>query len=269
MRLTQRGGHLLAEALCALALSGVLATAAALSLSGARRSLASTDRLARADRTALEAVQVTAAMLADAESVHVEDDTAVALASTIGIGVVCARDGNVLVLAPSVVAAGRALTAHSQPIEAGDLISILVVDSVAGSAAWVESPLDSVGVHTDMATCGELDGWMRTGDAAGSRLRLWLRDVLPASVVPGAPMRVLRRGRLALYHAGSGDWMLGWRRCGPDGLTCGATQPVAGPLRTPGGGGFRLRGDSASGGIEVEASGPHTRRPARLMVRTP
>lgn len=266
MRLSARRGHLLAEALCALALSGVLATAAALSLGSARRSLSSTDRLARADRTALESVHMVAAMLADADSVRLEGDTAVALALPIGAGAVCARAGWDLVLPPTRVAAGSALAVNAQPLESGDLVSVLVTDSLGGGAHWLGVAIDSIVPHGDPATCGEPDGWMHPGDAGGTRVRLVLRDALPASVRAGSPFRALRRGRLALYHAGAGDWMLGWRRCGPDGTTCGAVQPVAGPLRTPGSGGLRIRWDGA-GAIVVEASGPQTRRPARLTVR--
>ena len=53
---------------------------------------------------------------------------------------------------------------------------------------------------------------------------------------------VTRRGRLALY-ASSGEWMLGWRRCTTDGLTCGVAQPAAGPLASRSAGGFRIRVD--------------------------
>jgi len=43
--------------------------------------------------------------------------------------------------------------------------------------------------------------------------------------------------------------MLGWRRCANG--TCGVVQSIAGPLRSPAGGGFRVR-QLVGGVIEVE-----------------
>lgn len=263
----RRRGHLLAEALCALALSGVLAAAAALSLGAARRAMASTDRLASAERSSREAVSIIAALMKDADSVVVEGDTAAALSVTIGVGAVCARSGNAIMLPPMDVSAGGPIAARAQPIEAGDLISILMVDSLAIGAYWVHTLVDSVSERTMSSPCGATEGWATPADAGATRLRLVLRDTPSADMPIGAPVRLLRRGRLSLYHAGRGDWMLGWRRCAADGSGCGAIQPVAGPLRTPGAGGLRLRVDVAAGTILIAASGLPPARPAHLTIR--
>jgi hypothetical protein len=102
-------------------------------------------------------------------------------------------------------------------------------------------------------------------DAAAPRWRLVLRDPLADDVRLGAPIRVMRRGRLALYHAGSGDWMLGWRRCAYDNASCGSVQPVAGPLATRSNGGLRLRLKGA-GSLLVNARTPGVARSESSLV---
>jgi hypothetical protein len=261
-----RRGHLLAEALCALALAGLLATAAALALGGARRALASTDRTARADRAARETVEIVAAMLVDADSLSLEGDTAATLTVTIGVGAICARAGGAVVLPPVAVSSGLPITVRSQPWAAGDLISVLVADSLAREAQWVWAEVDSVTGVTSASPCGSAEGWLGAGDLGAERPRLVLRPALPDPLPSGAPVRILRRGRLALYASG-GDWMLGWRRCSADGLTCGAVQPVAGPLRSPAAGGLRMIRNAVSGEVLVQAAGVGAARPARLTVR--
>jgi len=266
VRVGVRGGHLLVEALCALALSGVLATAAGLALGAARRSLASTERIARADRSSRETVAVVAGMMEQSDSIALEGDTAAALTVGIGVGAVCATVGRAIVLPPVEVSSGLPIMVRSQPLDVGDLVSVLMVDSVALGAYWIWTEVDSTTVVTAASPCGIAEGWMGAADAGAERTRLFLRDSLPTAMPPGAPVRIFRRGRLALYHDGSGEWMLGWRRCVTSGA-CGVVQPVAGPLRAPGGGGLRLSRDAVTGEITVEASGPDTRRPARLTVR--
>ncbi len=265
MRLTRRGA-LLAEALCALALAGVLAVVAGVALSAARRALASTDALALAERAGQEAAAIAVGMLRDADSLALLADTGVAFAIPLATGVVCALEPQAIWLPPVRARSGRPFTLRAQPVEAGDVVRLLVVDSLAVGARWTsEFVVDSVAERLGSPGCDAVDGWVPAEDAAETRSRLRLRAPLPADVAVGAAVRVARRGRLALYHAGGGDWMLGWRRCASDGTGCGAIQPVAGPLRTPAGGGFRLaRG--ADGTITVQASGPPPARPHQRVV---
>ncbi|HVH38933.1 MAG TPA: hypothetical protein VM764_02830 [Gemmatimonadaceae bacterium] len=261
-------GYLLVEALCALALSGVLALSAALALGSARRSMASAARLASAERSGREAVSIIAALLHDSRSVTIEGDTAASLSLTIAMGAVCARDGMAILLPPTAVGSGTALTARGQPVEVGDLLSILVVDSLALGARWEESLVDSVTVRTTASPCGSADGWGLPADDGSPRLRLVLRDSLPGALQAGAPVRVSRRGRVSLYESGTGDWMIGWRRCAdvlPSGVACGVIQPVAGPLRGPGSG-LQLSVDSTAGLFSIEAAGLPPARPTSMTV---
>ena len=263
-----RRGYMLAEALCALALAGLLAVSAALSLGSARRAMASADRLSTASTAAREAVTIIAALLADADSIRIEGDTAVRLAIVVAVGAACDISGpnrNVILLPPVEVEAGNAFTARTQAIEVGDIATVLVVDSLGQNGQWVRTVVDSVGKRTATMPCGAADGWGSLAMAGAARQRLVLRDALPSAAAPGAPVRINRVGRLALYSAGNGDWMLGWRRCNVS--ACGAVQPVTGPLRTPGAGGLRFVVDSAASLIEVRASGALPSRPAHLTVR--
>lgn len=270
-RSRRRPGYLLAEALCALALAGLLAAAAAISLGAARRAMASTDRLTSAERAARESVSVIASVLRESASVTVEDDAAVSFAHVIALGAACEIDGRSIVLPPLDVSVATPLVARAQPVEPGDLVSVLVVDSLAVGATWVSAVVDTVSERTVAGSCGTADGWTQPADDAAMRWRFVLRTPLPPGTQPGAPVRVLRRGRLSLYVSGSGAWMLGWRRCAflvPDAVGCGAIQPVAGPLRTPGGGGLQLEADALAGIVRVQArgSGSATARPSEMTV---
>lgn len=253
-----RRGYLLAEALCALALAGVLAVAAATTLSAAHRAMRSTSERAATERASRESVSVIASVLRESFAVAVEGDTAVAFAQVIALGAICERSGLAIVLPPLAVSVATPLVAHGQPVEPGDLVSVLVVDSLAVGASWVNALVDTVSERTVAGSCGAADGWTQPADDGALRWRLVLRSPLPPSMQSGAPVRVLRRGRLSLYASGSGDWMLGWRRCQfevPDAVGCGGIQPAAGPLRTPAGGGLRLEADALARTIHIEARG--------------
>lgn len=246
-----RRGVLLAELLCALALAGVLAVACGLALGGARRAMAAAESRARGERAGREALQVAAALVRDADAVAVLGDTAIALRARIAHGVVCGRDAASLTLPP----ARSALLALGQMPEAGDVVRVLVRDSLLGARRWVESPVDSVMERAGESPCAT---GSYVASASAPRLRLVLPAGSPAlgpAVVPGTPVRVSRPGRIAPYRAGDGEWMLGWRRCGPDPAgPCGAVQPLAGPVRSAAQAGWR---------VAVDAEG------VRLAVRVP
>lgn len=228
---------MIAEALCALALAGVLAVACASAVVHGRRLLASAESRARAERAGLETLQVVAAIARDADSLVVLGDTAIELQLRVGDGVVCAREGAALYLPPGSGSGDPALVSLVQPIEIGDEVRAWVEDTLTGYRAWVSAPVESVTTRTGEVPCGSAGGFVAVGDSAASRSRL-VMSALDARIGPGTPVRIGRRGRLALYNAGGGDWMLGWRRCGNG--TCGVVQPVAGPLRSRSAGGFRV-----------------------------
>lgn len=249
--MSARRGFLLAEALCALALAGVLAVATGSALLQARRLLATAEARARAERAGVEALQIVGALVRDADSLVVLGDTAVEFQARIADGVVCARVGDALFLPPARPSVGRPLVSLVQPIEMGDEVRAWVEDPVTGYRAWVSAPVESLTTRTGDAPCGSAGGFADANDAGAARIRVVV-SMLDARVRAGTPLRVGRRGRLALYSVGAGQWMLGWRRCANG--TCGVVQPVAGPFRSPTLSGFRVR--DLGGGMLQLSAGP-------------
>ncbi|MEX2181296.1 MAG: hypothetical protein WD771_04595 [Gemmatimonadaceae bacterium] len=231
-------GYLLAEAIAALALAGVLAATAAVALGGARRALLGGERRDRAERAERESLAVLRDALEAGDLVELRGDTAVDLDVLALVSVVCAIEPRALVLPPAVVSEGVPLTTQAQAPDVNDVVSVLASDG-ADDAWWVTT-VDSVRLFTSPGTCDSQQGWTAVGDDAAPRWRLHLRDSVPEALALGAPVRVGRAGRFTLYHAGRGEWMLGWRRCSPISGVCGVVQPVSGPLRPPSAGGLRF-----------------------------
>jgi hypothetical protein len=84
------------------------------------------------------------------------------------------------------------------------------------------------------------------------------------------PARVWRVVRYALYRAGDGTHWRGERSCTP---ACSSAQPVAGPLRAPSQGGFRLGlvlgADGRPLALDITVRAVVANREARLAARLP
>jgi hypothetical protein len=258
-----RRGYLMVEALCALALGAILAAAAAAVLSGARVSISRLEARIAAERVSRDAVGVAASLLRASDSAVVLGDTAVDLSLAIGSGVTCGVDSLEIWLAPSRTADRVALTSWSQLPDVGDEVALLMRDSITGARHWVGEQVDATAERVPSAPCDGSNGWIAAGDAVARMHVLTLRAALAAG--PGLPVRITRRGRLALYVDGRGEWTLGWRRC--VGGACGAIQPIAGPLRTPAAGGFRVSGPGADGLVEVSVHAVGA--PSPVVARVP
>lgn len=255
-----RPGHLLAEALIALTLAGVLAAASALALTGARRSLHASERRDRAERAERDAVAILREAVSAGDAVMVRGDTAVDLDVLLGVSVVCGVEPRALLLPPSVGAG--ALTALPQEPGRDDLVAVRLDDD---EESWWYGVVDSLQVRSIRGVCDAASGWQPGGTAAPI-MRLVLLDSVPAEVRVGSSVRLARRGRFTLYHAGSGEWMMGWRRCHPWLEVCGVVQPVAGPLRTPSAGGLRFRALEEPSRLEISAIGADGGQGARATV---
>lgn len=261
-----RPGFLLAEALCALALAGLLAAAAAMLLTGARRSLHASERRDRAERAERETVAILREALAGADGIILRGDTAVEFDLLVGTGVVCDREAMAVVLPPPTVRSGIPLTAITQPLGPEDVVAIRTSAVTDADEEWWIGVVDSAQVRQLPTVCDAVTGWRAAEDADASLLRLTLVDAPPPEVEVGAPVRIGQRGRFTLYHAGGGDWMFGWRRCHPWLDVCGPVQPITGPLRPPAAGGLRLRWAESGGGIAVLATGTNGGRGMRAVV---
>lgn len=256
-----RRGVLLAEALCALALAGLLVVACASAVLTARRATAAGEVRARAERAGTEALLVAAALLRDADSVRLLGDTAVEFDLRIADGVICARDSTSVTFPPARAASG--LYAAVQPPESGDLLRAAVRDSAGAVLRWTTARIDGVTVRAGVAACGAPGVFVTEADQAAPSLRAVV--LVDAAVTVGAAARIGRHGRLALYES-AGDWMLGFRRCSHG--TCGVVQPLAGPLRRPAEEGFRIT-DVGDGTLTLRVRVPGVVAPLEaLVVRT-
>lgn len=240
VRLGNPRGHLLAEALCALALAGLLAAAAGLALGGARRSLFAAERRATAERAEQETLAILRDALSSADGIILRGDTAVDLDLLVGASVVCDVEPYALLLPPTTVATAPSLTALLQPLGSDDIVSVRVGGPLDAVEWWI-GVVDSAQERSMPERCSVDAGWRAAADAGAPLLRLALLDSVPDEVAVGAAVRLAQRGRFTLYRSGDGGWMFGWRRCHPWLDVCGAVQPVAGPLQSPGASGFRIR----------------------------
>lgn len=260
-----RRGYLLAEALCALALAGLLGAAAATALSGARRSLRASEQRDVAERAALDAVGVLRAALESGSVLALRGDTAVDLDLLMVVAPVCGIEPRAVWLPSAETAANAPLTAALQSPGADDVAAFRLAAAPTDPPIWDEVVVDSV-VARVSGGCDSGTGWSAVADDAAPRWRVVLRDTVPTALAAGDLVRVGRTGRFTLYHAGSGEWMLGWRRCAPISLVCGVVQPVAGPLRPPSAGGLRIRALNNPLRWEIEARGAGSEQVVRAVV---
>lgn len=250
-----RRGYLLAEALSALALAGLLAVAAAVSLGGARRALRAAEARDAATRAAREAVAITRRALIHGDAVVLRGDTAVDLDFQLGSAVVCHRESRALLLPPPAASERPGLTQLPQEPSPDDIVGVHLGAVSDPDSVWWYAGVDTVQWQLVASPCGVLEGWRAPTESAQPILRLVLADTLPDAVTPGAQVRIARRGRLALYRVGGGAWALGYRRCHPWLELCGPVQPIVSPLRAPGAGGFRIAADSLRRTWELTAAG--------------
>ncbi len=247
--MTLRRGVGLPELLVALALSGVVMAVAARGLSHQLRLQRAHDAQARADDIVREVHEVLRAELGHAAGVvRLLGDTALDLASQRIVATPCDRNALRLVVPAS--------EPWWSPPRAGD--SLAVMDTLL-RREW-RGALASVGVQRPSAAC----------PVGGTRLTL--AEAPPATVpVLAVPARVWRMTRFAAYRSSDRLWWLGERSCTS---SCGAAQPITGPLLPPGQGGlqFSLVHDAAGQPVALDVvaravvAGRRSRRWARLPL---
>lgn len=249
-----RDGHTLAEALCALALGGVVAAAAGLMLGSARRALEQAEEHITGGRAEREAVAIVRKAMATGDAIVLHGDTAVELDLLIGVSLLCGVETRALLLPPQRTSGSASLTALPQLPARDDIVLVRQFDGTPESRWW-HAALDSVIERRIPGQCTASDGWRAPVDSAARLLRLVVSDSIPAEFAPGSEVRILRRGRFALYPIGGDEWALGWRRCHPFSGACGTIQPLASPLRSPGASGFRVAAQNDAAVWTISASG--------------
>lgn len=186
--------------------------------------------------------QAAAVLPADLRAIHpaggdIQDwsRSSIAFRAFTASSMVCRRPtSTTIVLPPTALTQENALSAWLQAPVVGD--SVLIYDENVGIGneddRWL--PYEITGVSTAQAVtgCPSASGYTLAGDAAAETHELTLSAPLPATVLVGAPTRVYRTTRFALYQAADDRWYLGTSPCHPSQTpVCSDLQPVSGPYR--------------------------------------
>jgi hypothetical protein len=246
MRLTRRGTTLV-ELLVAIALGSLVVAMCATALVGQRHSERHVAESTRPGSAADEAVRVVAASLAraaSADTLVARGDTALEWRAVLGAAVACASGGDSLVAPDS-----SAVAWWEASPDSGD-----VADVADASGATTTREIIAVSTRS-------------SGSCATPARVLRLRDSVAAD---GAVLvRVTRRVRFMLYRGGDARWWLGQRTCSASApVSCGAAQPVAGPL-SPAPIGLRIAIDSAGSMrvVTIQARAQRAVREAVVAIR--
>lgn len=230
-------GVTLVELVVVLVLIGLVGSAIGATLVRQQRFYRGTTELLHARervRDAMELLSADIRGLSVADTVRLLADSAIEFFANVGSSVVCERLGAAVVGLP-VASSGRgnALTAFLTQPDTGDL-AVFHLDSTDGGSEWERHRIVALGPRSLAVACPASSAFGRDAEinAANTGFLLELATPLSERVLPGAPVRFLRRGRYSLYHASDGGWYLGYRRCNAVGAsTCGAIQPLSGPYR--------------------------------------
>jgi hypothetical protein len=239
--LRARRGTSIAELVVAFTVLTLLSALAATALVGAERRMRTGNASSVAERAVREGAAVLTAELAGADSLVARGDTAIDFLGMVGVTVVCTATDRALVVPPSVASDASPFSIWRSSPSVGDVVALFDPDA----ARWRYSRVDSVAARSDGAGCTPSSGLLSVADSTARRpvLRFVLDAPLPAGLPVGAPARVMRRGRWALYRGGDGQWALGLRACDPI-IGCGTAQPASGPYASARDSGFTVRVDS-------------------------
>lgn len=273
-RRAKHAGSTLVELIVALALAGVIAGAALRLLDHTQRFARGT-ALVTEERAQLWGASATLRAAIEELStsggdLRVATDSSMTWAGMIGHGVACRLAPLGADLPPANLASGIPLTWWAMTPQAGDDVAILDEGTRLGAAddRWFASRVVSV---TPLPNgCSGTSYVDPVTDAGKSGWLVRLADSLPATVRPGAVLRLLRLQRMSLYRS-AGQWMLGWADWNAASGGWNVIQPLAGPLQPhvvpPGASGLALAWlDSTGAPDPTPAIGPGVAS-VRLDVR--
>lgn len=243
---TRRGATSLVELLVALVLFGVIGLA----------TLRSLDRQARFHSGILAVLEARSQHAAAHEAVAVElrsvspasndlnrlSDSAIVFRLPVGAGVACGIAAGAIDLAPETTAAGQTFARFRTSPQPGDTAWVLDENAtdVAADDGWAPLHVMSAGRATGRCPGSPLVDPVL--DAAHPMWRLSVTGALPATITPGAPVRLTRMARFALYRGGTGQHWLGFSEVLPATGAWVTIQPVSGPYLP-----FNTGAPSASG----------------------
>jgi hypothetical protein len=196
-------------------------------------------------------------------------DSAIVFRLQVGSGIACGISSGALDLAPDSIANGQRLGSFAGWPQPGDSAWILDEGPTDAAAddAWAALRVTSVSSAAGRCPGSPLLDPVR--DAARPAWRLSVSGSPPASAVAGAPVRLTRVARFALYRGGTGESWLGYSERQP--ATGWITiQPVSGPYlpfnrSAPPASGLALLGRDSSG---IVVAGPGPVAPAVLSIAT-
>lgn len=267
-------GTSLVELLVALALFGIIGLA----------TLRSLDRQARFHAGVLTILEARSQHAAAHEAVATElrgasgaagditrlSDSAIVFRMPVGAALSCALAGDTIFLAPDTVAAGQRFAALRTTPQIGDTAWLFNEASkdIASDDAWVGSPITTVIRAPDLCAGSPFVHPML--DASLPSWKIGVAGPLPPTARPGAPVRLTRTARFALYRGSTNEHWLGFTEIQPSTGTWITIQPVSGPYLPfnagiPAASGISLLGRDSSG---APLSAVNTTRIAAISLGT-
>ena len=268
-------GVSLVELLVALILFGIVGAA----------TLRSLDRQARFHSGMLAILESRAQHAAAHEAIAVElrgastaggdigplSDSSIVFRLPVGAGVACDMTSNTIDLAPDSVASGQVFARFRTSPQQGDTAWLFLEGNtdLPGDDRWEGFPVTAV-AHAPGRCPGSalLDPAL---DAGRPGWRLTIAGTPPVvALSSGAPVRLTRKARFALYRGGTGEHWLGFTEANPVTGAWIAIQPMSGPYvpynpSAPRSSGIALMGRDSSGTTSLQA-GP--RLPVAITVAT-
>jgi type II secretory pathway pseudopilin PulG len=274
--LATRGGTSLVELLVALVLFGIVGAA----------TLRALDRQSRFHRGVLTILESRAQHAAAHEAMAVElrgasaiagdlgrlSDSAVVFRLPVGSGVACDLTSGAIDLAPDSVAAGQSFARARTSPQAGDSAWVFNegFTDLAGDDTWF--PVEITSVTRSSGRCVASPLLDPVLDAGAPTWRLYHAGTLPATIGAGAPVRLTRVARFALYRGGTGEHWLGFAEWQPVAGAWVTIQPVSGPYipfiaSAPATSGIVFTGRDSSGTV-APWPGPQVPSTIALATRT-
>jgi prepilin-type N-terminal cleavage/methylation domain-containing protein len=236
MRGQRRRGFTIIELAIVLAILGVVGSAIGLTLLRQQRFYRGATELLYARegvRDAMEILSTDIRGMSTADTAMMLADSAVELFANIGTSVICQITGLEIGLPRAVSPRGNTLSAFLTLPDTGDL-ALFFRDSMEAGSQWERHRIMGFSSRSLTAACPASSGYAQAdaGSGGATGFLINLSTPLSSHVGRGAPVRFVRHGRYSLYHAGDGDWYLGYRRCNAIGPSvCGAIQPLSGPYK--------------------------------------
>ena len=233
----RRSGFTLVELLVATAIAGVAAVAMMMTLTRQQRFHASASAIIDSREQVRDGAGVLVSDIRSATvarfGLPVTTDSAIEMFTVIATSVACADPvGATIGLPPLVLARGNTLTSMLFQPDTGDLAVLYAASTIPDSSGWETLRIASFTTRALATSCPPSTGFTSAGDASAgaSGYLLTLAQQPSVGVRKGAPIAFVRRVRYSLYRS-SGEWYLGYRRCGASSGICSAIQPVSGPYR--------------------------------------